>query len=473
MLRVMPGDKFTFATDAYYEADEEATDYEYTAAEEVVSSLLATLTGGTVGGQPVSETENGALINEMFTRPETISGIDELLNSNNNSATSPKAGLNYLFFDNNLNLMSGSGRLSVGPIWPGAFENLASATAVATEPGFVVVYVDNQTIGKDVWFDNVQVLHYRTNVLEENHYYPFGLVTSNSTMGNTTQPLKYQGKELEKTFGLEMYDFSARMYDPQIGRTWQPDPMANKRVWVSPYSWVQNNPINRIDPTGAVDGPVFGTDGEIRGNTKEGIMGEIIIFDGKLDFANMTEEELLKHKNAYTFDEYQSKMDGPTQAKVMTGITKLAVGMIVFGEQFSMKRLDERIFFNRILIEQYTKEGKKIPNFVTSYGGPGTPNISYTGEHTKHYETTTENMISSIIVHEWFSHGIKLYRDANFMHHKAYESVINHPLWDKTTDQYKAFNMENYLNYYHSETGGSIKGEMLELYNKYCEFYKK
>ena len=96
-----------------------------------------------------------------------------------------------------MNLLSGSGRLAVGPIAPGVFENLSTTTATAQESGFVVVYVDNQTMGKDVWFDNVQVLHYNTKVLEENHYYPFGLTTSATAMGTTKQPYKYQGIEFD------------------------------------------------------------------------------------------------------------------------------------------------------------------------------------------------------------------------------------------------------------------------------------
>jgi spore germination cell wall hydrolase CwlJ-like protein len=39
------------------------------------------------------------------------------------------------------------------------------------------------------------------------------------------------------------------------------DPLAHLREWVSPYNFVQNNPIMRTDPTGALDGDYFDKDG--------------------------------------------------------------------------------------------------------------------------------------------------------------------------------------------------------------------
>jgi RHS repeat-associated protein len=60
----------------------------------------------------------------------------------------------------------------------------------------------------------------------------------------------YQGKEMIEDNNLNLYDFHARGYDPVIGRTWQQDPHAENYFDLSPYSWVANNPLNVIDPTG-------------------------------------------------------------------------------------------------------------------------------------------------------------------------------------------------------------------------------
>jgi RHS repeat-associated protein len=60
----------------------------------------------------------------------------------------------------------------------------------------------------------------------------------------------YQGKEFLDDLNLNIYDFHARGYDPVLGRTWQIDPGSESYYPMSPYSWVMNNPLKFVDPTG-------------------------------------------------------------------------------------------------------------------------------------------------------------------------------------------------------------------------------
>ena len=114
-------------------------------------------------------------------------------------------------------------------------------------------------------------------ILEEDHYYPFGLKhTSYNTTKyefvevedganyyiNITQlpagyssayKYKLKGKEWQDELGLNEYAFGFRDYDPAIGRWNVIDPLAEKYITTSPYAFVQNNPlINR-----EIDGRYF------------------------------------------------------------------------------------------------------------------------------------------------------------------------------------------------------------------------
>ena len=91
-----------------------------------------------------------------------------------------------------------------------------------------------------------------TEIVEVNDYYPFGLKHQNlNTLTNSNwYNYKFNGKELQDEFGLNLYDFGARNYDPALGRWMNVDPLAEKMRRHSPYNYAFNNPVYFIDPDG-------------------------------------------------------------------------------------------------------------------------------------------------------------------------------------------------------------------------------
>ncbi|MBP1615010.1 MAG: hypothetical protein H6Q13_2458 [Bacteroidetes bacterium] len=86
-------------------------------------------------------------------------------------------------------------------------------------------------------------------IVQTNHYYPFGMPFAEGVT-TSQQPYKYNGKELDTERGLNLYDYSARLMDPALGRFSTVDPLAEKYYGVSPYVYCGNNPVNRIDLDG-------------------------------------------------------------------------------------------------------------------------------------------------------------------------------------------------------------------------------
>ena len=146
----------------------------------------------------------------------------------------PKAFINWILFDEQFKYVAASSGFEQVGTDQELKVHLFNGQEISKN-GYLYIYVSNETPNVDVFFDNLQVTHIRGPILEETHYYPFGLtmagISSKSALGKTNY-FKYNGgnelqaNEFANNSGLELYDAINRLYDPQIGWFLQVDELA-------------------------------------------------------------------------------------------------------------------------------------------------------------------------------------------------------------------------------------------------------
>lgn len=111
---------------------------------------------------------------------------------------------------------------------------------------------------------------YEVKILEENHYYPYGMkhgnynadlnafkkdtsgqvvISNNGLAIDLINKYKFNGIEYQDELGLNLYDMDMRDYDPATGRWLGIDPVVHYSQ--SPYNAFDSNPISFADPSGA------------------------------------------------------------------------------------------------------------------------------------------------------------------------------------------------------------------------------
>lgn len=248
-FKVMAGDKLVMSTEYYYTGA--FSNNNGNIANAILTSLVTALTGS-----PSASSGVKGLNTQVQAQLATDPSFGSLLNNPNPTQgnNSPDARLNYLFFDENFNPIpydaaTGLGSYAKPVTTAGDNQSITAFTIKVPTNGYAFVYLSNNS-NIDVWFDNFEVSHQRGRILQENHYYPYGLQIasiSSKAAGKMDNMYRYQGaySDFEEETGWN--DFELRTYDAQIGRWTGVDPYDE---FASTYTGLGNDPVNNIDPDG-------------------------------------------------------------------------------------------------------------------------------------------------------------------------------------------------------------------------------
>ncbi|MFN9499932.1 MAG: RHS repeat-associated core domain-containing protein, partial [Chryseotalea sp.] len=239
-LKVYPGDKVEMEVWCYHE---NSTGWGNTAIS--TSAFIAQLAGA-FGGVSGASGESGRIysgVNEAYGGGAT--------GTQANGDTNPSAYLNYIVFDENYKFL----KMNYIAVPASAFYNKQKISLPAVDiqkTGYVFVYLSyNAQSNNYVNFDDFKITHTKTQVIQYNEYYPFGLQANSSWTkdGESNAYLYNGGSELNNT--TSYYETTFRSYDQTLGRFMQIDPLANSFANQTSYNFANNDPVYWNDPTGA------------------------------------------------------------------------------------------------------------------------------------------------------------------------------------------------------------------------------
>lgn len=247
-LQVQAGDKIKLSVQAAYGVPN--TDNAIPA--DVIGSLVATAMGYDLAVTETVQKYSAAV--EAAATASTVVGVP-------GDPRTPKAYLQLLFFDKNLNYIPPTGdethHVAVTDAAGNTLQDLQNNSGLAEheqlelefdvpEDGYVFIYVANEsTNGVDVYFDDLTIQQLGVDVVQATDYYPYGSVMTRYE--EEKYQYGYQGQYALEDSVTGWNSFQARMYDPVTGLWLTTDPAGQ---FASPYMAMGNVPHIGVDPDG-------------------------------------------------------------------------------------------------------------------------------------------------------------------------------------------------------------------------------
>jgi hypothetical protein len=211
--------------------------------------------------------------------------------------------------------------------------------------------------------------------------------------------------------------------------------------------------------------PVYGTDGNYRGNTKEGFTGVPIIYDGEQNFENMKASELSQTGGLY-LDQISFK-DGSIRDAIETHIVNADVNDgLSASEIITIKSAD-------IGDELYNAKEAKLGNMVILRGRD---NDSASSNADTFFEPSVENIRNVILSHEINHTQLGLNLSGGDKNHRQISmDQMLHPQFAKTTERFQQYNALQYGYKYGGDPKNlptiKLQKQFSRIYPRFQEYY--
>jgi len=312
-------------------------------------------------------------------------------------------------------------------------------------------------------------------VLQERHYYPFGMEMSTLSSGSSTNKFLYNGKEHQNSLGLDWYDYGARFYDPELGRFHSVDPMAESYYSFSPYHFSGNNPMTFIDSNGMNYSPYYDDrSGRFLGVDENGFTGQIMVTSEKTwDSSSKDKDGAVNSesiaKNSDTKKIQDANLSDESIANVYTDVVSKTNDKSISSAKLYNNSIS--VFNNKLVNGK--AGGFNDPEFARGAshqnmgekGSKVTMNRNFTS-----ILNTVENAQNTLGAHEILGHGINgIGGDSSGEHYKVYQIQMSHSTWGNTTLSYKAMIAKKYLELLYKENPSKYNSDpnVYKLYQQY------